>query len=245
MKIVGVTVVVLYFVTFIEATRQDSYFDRRFSDEELCARKRCGKVKPKGSMCTVEVDEFGRREAKCHCPTSCSRDNVTPVCSIYGREYNNKCFLHKEACRKRRHIRVAYEGNCIASQAKCEQEELRQFPFRLLAWFVHLKQDNDFGTIDPSATLEQMTEEKRQNVADWKFERLDRNNDDILSQRELKNFRYSLMPLEHCSKTFFKKCDMNKDNKIQKLEWDNCFVTGAWEWYEHRYEDDDNSLGIN
>ena len=52
-----------------------------------------------------------------------------------------------------------------ASQAKCERDELRQFPFRLLAWFVHLKQNEDFGTIDPSVTLEAMRAEKRQEVA--------------------------------------------------------------------------------
>lgn len=230
-----------YLANLIEAQEQDYYFDR-VSNDELCARKRCGKVKPKGSMCIVVRNSQGYREARCHCPMDCSKEYSGPVCSIYGREYNNKCLLHKEACRKRRFIRVAYEGNCIASQANCEQEELRQFPFRLLAWFVHLKQNDDFGTIDPDTTLEQMTEEKRQNIADWKFGLLDHNDDGQLNQRELRNFRYALMPLEHCSATFFKKCDINNDKKIQKSEWDNCFVTGAWDWYEHRYPSSDVDL---
>jgi len=232
-KLLLASFTLLCFTLAVEAQYRDAYFDET-SDAELCAKKRCGRTKPKGSMCTVESDSTGRRRARCSCPKHCTNDYTGPVCSIYGREYDNKCLLHKEACRKRRFIKVAYDGHCIASQAKCERDELRQFPFRLLAWFVHLKQNEDFGTIDPSVTLEAMRAEKRQEVANWKFSKLDHDSDNVLTQRELRNFRYSLMPLEHCAKSFFRKCDKNRDSKLQMTEWNECFVSGAWRWYENR-----------
>lgn len=232
LKVVALVLILGYCA---QAMTADRYFDQ-LSNAELCARKRCGKSKPRGAMCTIVRDEQGRRQAKCFCPLSCSRNDQSPVCSIYGREYDNTCFLHLEACRKRRYIKVAYPGNCIASQAKCEESELDQFPFRLLAWFVHLRHNNEFGTIENAANGTEMTREERQEAAEWKFAKLDRNSNGELTQRELRNFRYALMPLEHCAKNFFKKCDENRDNKLQKSEWDSCFVLGAWEWYALRYQ---------
>ena len=53
----------------------------------------------------------------------------------------------------------------LASQRRCEPEERKQFPFRLMDWFVHLKQNDDFGTVDPGKTLTTITEDERRDVA--------------------------------------------------------------------------------
>jgi len=207
----------------------------KLSDYEICSLKRCGRVKPKGSMCEVVVGKDGFREASCFCPKSCPKMN-SPVCSIYGKQYNNECLLHMEACRKKRYIRIANQGACIASQERCAADELKQFPFRLLAWFVHLKQNDEFGMIDPTQTIQKMDDLELENISNWKFEKLDKNKNAELSPRELKSFRYALMPLEHCSKDFFRKCDGNFDGKLQKVEWDNCFVVRAIQWYDNKYQ---------
>jgi len=207
----------------------------KLSDYEICSLKRCGRVKPKGSMCKVVVSEDGFREASCFCPKSCPKIN-SPVCSIYGKQYNSECLLHMEACRKKRYMRIANQGECIASQERCAADELKQFPFRLLAWFVHLKQNDEFGTIDPTHTIKKMNADELESISNWKFEKLDKNNNSELSARELKRFRYALMPLEHCSKDFFRKCDENSDGKVQKVEWDNCFVNRAIQWYDNKYQ---------
>lgn len=172
--------------------------------------------------------------ASCVCPTNCDHEAVSPVCSVYGREYDNLCLLHKEGCSKKKNIRLAYKGHCIASQRRCEPEERKQFPFRLMDWFVHLKQNDDFGTVDPAKTLTTITDDERMNVAVWKFQTMDKNKDQKLSQRELRRFRYALMPMEHCAADFFKFCDNNKDGTIHATEWSKCLVDDGMKWFLHR-----------
>ncbi|CAK8679314.1 unnamed protein product [Clavelina lepadiformis] len=203
------------------------------SDERLCMRKKCGR-KPKGSWCQV-LTKNGKRRPTCVCPEECDANEAAPVCSVYGRQYDNKCFLHLEACKKKRKINVAYEGPCIASQTKCHSEQLREFPFRLMDWFVHLKDTDEFGSIDPRKSFPRTkTKQEREELAMWKFESLDKNNDEGLTNKELKRFRFALMPMEHCAKDFFKKCDANKNKKVELSEWKSCLVDQGWEWYQER-----------
>lgn len=90
-----------------------------------------------------------------------------PVCSVLGKTYWNECLLHKEACRKKRRTGLAHAGPCLGkhteyqifhtistmrcrlpaelcyhswsvSKAECSEEELGQFPYRLLDWFLLL-----------------------------------------------------------------------------------------------------------
>ena len=86
---------------------------------------------------------------------------MAPVCSVLGKTYSNECLLHKEACRKRRRIGLAHTGPCLGKmyttyrgfhstlmgntvphhlvpRANCTLEELGQFPYRLLDWFLLL-----------------------------------------------------------------------------------------------------------
>lgn len=54
----------------------------------------------------------------------------------------------------------------------------------------------------------------------WKFAELDRKpKDKQLSKRELEPLRAPLIPMEHCTKSFFKRADKNKDKKISLEEW--------------------------
>ena len=48
----------------------------------------------KGRMCKVNSD----LSTTCVCPVVCP-DDYSPVCSVYLREFNNTCKLHKFACR--------------------------------------------------------------------------------------------------------------------------------------------------
>jgi len=221
--------------------KRSHYFDLT-PDERLCAKKRC--KQPKGSFCEI-VEKKGKRIATCTCPTNCDDEPESPVCSVYGREYDNICLMHMEACSKKKTIRVAYKGRCIASQRRCELSERKQFPFRLMDWFVHLRQNDDFGSIDPGQTVTTISEEERRAVADWKFNIMDKNNNGVLTKRELKRFRYALMPMEHCAAEFFKYCDQDKNGKIQASEWTSCLFEDGWQWYlarERETQDEETLL---
>uniref|UniRef100_A0A3P9NXQ6 SPARC-like 2 n=1 Tax=Poecilia reticulata TaxID=8081 RepID=A0A3P9NXQ6_POERE len=102
-------------------------------DPKLCELLRCHS--PVGSWCQV-VQEKGILTPKRVCPQSCPQR--APVCSVLGKTYGNKCLLHKEACRKRRRTGVAHSGPCLL-KSECTEDELGQFPYRLLDWFLLLR----------------------------------------------------------------------------------------------------------
>ncbi|XP_077999290.1 SPARC-like [Glandiceps talaboti] len=187
-------------------------------EQDPCEFKKC--KKPVGSMCQV-VEKKGRKTAECVCPEECD-DEDSPVCSVYGRQYDNRCKLHKLACKKGKYIRVAYEGKCIASQEPCQDYEYEQFPRRLLEWFLHLKENDEFGSINPRSTTRSLSMQEKRSLAEWKFDLLDRKGDKKLDRRDFRDFRYSLMPLEHCADDFFKGCDDNGNKKITLDEWFEC-----------------------
>lgn len=56
----------------------------------------------------------------------------------------------------------------------------------------------------------------------WKFNQLDDDGDGKLDKKDLLNFRYSLMPLEHCASDFFKTCANKKAKKITLEGWLQC-----------------------
>ncbi|XP_078577787.1 uncharacterized protein LOC144862837 isoform X1 [Branchiostoma floridae x Branchiostoma japonicum] len=189
-------------------------------ERDVCENFKCRK--PPGSMCTVDYSK-GKPRPKCICPTNCPRE-MEKVCSVYGRTFDNMCRLHVEACRKKRRIEVAYQGECIAKQEPCTEYEKSQFPIRLMEWFFHLKEIDEFGhfsNVTSGATLV-MTDRERGKLAKWKYDQLDRKGDGKLGRRDLKDFRYALMPMEHCAEAFFRKCDTNKDKGVDMDEWNTC-----------------------
>ncbi|RUS78438.1 hypothetical protein EGW08_013812, partial [Elysia chlorotica] len=59
----------------------------------------------------------------------------------------------------------------------------------------------------------------------WKFEELDKNRDDILKFKEVRNFGRIVKKLiqpRACAKRFVRYCDKVKDRKIEKAEWTLC-----------------------
>uniref|UniRef100_A0A7N6AQH8 Kazal-like domain-containing protein n=1 Tax=Anabas testudineus TaxID=64144 RepID=A0A7N6AQH8_ANATE len=48
----------------------------------------------------------------------CSEGLESGVCSVLGKTYGNECLLHKEACRKRRHIGLAHTGPCLGKHTQ-------------------------------------------------------------------------------------------------------------------------------
>ncbi|XP_019626667.1 PREDICTED: SPARC-like isoform X2 [Branchiostoma belcheri] len=229
MAVWRLTVAVLVALTLVQARDLDDVkpgSDPKIPDSnaaetrDVCENFKCRK--PPGAMCTVDYSK-GNPRPKCICPTNCPRE-MEPVCSVYGRTYDNMCRLHVEACRKKRRIEVAYQGECIAKQEPCTEYEKSQFPIRLMEWFFHLKEIDEFGqlsNITSGATLV-MTDRERAKLAKWKYDQLDRKGDGKLGRRDLKDFRYALMPMEHCAEAFFRKCDTNKDKGVNREEWYTC-----------------------
>lgn len=81
----------------------------RFSPD-LCKDVKC--KKPRGAWCqVVEVD--GSPKATCVCPKTCPGDQGSPVCSVFGKQYDSACELHKYACKKRKTIPMAFDKPCI------------------------------------------------------------------------------------------------------------------------------------
>ncbi|XP_036071280.1 SPARC-like protein 1 isoform X2 [Oryzias melastigma] len=194
------------------------YFGR-VEPEKLCELLKCHS--PVGSWCQV-VSENGIPQPK----------QREPVCSVLGKTYGNECLLHKEACRKRRRIGLAHMGACLVSKSECTEEELGQFPFRLLDWFLLL---NRMGKSYVPAALPQscLSYAQRTQLAQERFSLLDKNKDGKLSRRDLKKLQYKRMPMEHCAEPFFKSCDRNKNRKVTLKEWTNCLVDRSEDWFYH------------
>ncbi|XP_068184219.1 SPARC [Antennarius striatus] len=198
----------------------------RVAPERLCELLKC-RV-PVGSWCQV-VQENGVLVPKCVCPQSCPRQRA-PVCSVVGRTYGSECLLHKEACRKRRHISLAHTGLCLVPKGKCTQGELSQFPYRLLDWFLLLSRMGVF-LASPAPSQICLSYDQRARIAQQRFTMLDRNKDGKLSRRDLKKLRYKTMPLEHCATPFFLSCDRNRNSKVTLEEWITCLVDGPEAWF--------------
>ncbi|XP_072038229.1 SPARC-like [Amphiura filiformis] len=190
-------------------------------EQDPCLDKRC--KKPAGSMC-IPVLKGDKWKPKCKCPEDCTNERLDPVCSVYGKQYNNLCELHLYGCNKGKNIMMAYKGECVASQEECVKDELMQFPHRVLEWFLHLKEIDEFGQLDSNNNIRKISDEERETISRWKFDQLDRKHDDSLDARDLKEFRFALMPLEHCASKFFAMCDIDKNSKISYEEWTDCLM---------------------
>ncbi|XP_041485866.1 SPARC-like [Lytechinus variegatus] len=195
-------------------------------ENDLCKDVNC--KKPRGSWCQViEVD--GSPKATCVCPKNCAGEDVNPVCSVFGKQYDNECQLHRYACKKKKNIPMAFKKPCIASQGVCTPDEFAQFPYRLLEWFMHLKEKDEFGRIDPNRRITLVDNDLRHQIAMWKFNALDRNNNGELDKAELLKIRYSLMPLEHCAHPFFTRCANRERKEVDGRKPDKKSITVA-EW---------------
>ncbi|XP_038060376.1 SPARC-like [Patiria miniata] len=176
--------------------------------------------KPRYGICiTEEID--GKLEANCDCPESCPDTAVKPVCSVYGKQYDSLCHLRLYACKRQRSYPLAYKKPCVASQLPCDKEELKEFPHRLLEWFLHLREMDELKQLDPNSNIRKLDNAGREKVAKWKFDELDRKHDGLLDRRDLREFRYALMPLEHCADDFFQECYAGA-RTIDLARWNEC-----------------------
>ncbi|MBN3319258.1 SPRC protein, partial [Atractosteus spatula] len=138
-------------------------------------------------------------------------------------------------------VKLISDAFNLAKQAPCSKEELAEFPFRLLNWFLHLREIDEFEKVNDSSTHALMTKRERKGLAKWRFDLLDVGKDGVLSQRDLLEFRYHLMPLEHCASEFFntvccfcgqRSCDADGDQSVSLQEWIHCLVEKSEKWYE-------------
>lgn len=61
----------------------------------------------------------------------------------------------------------------------------------------------------------------------WKFAQLDRNKNKSLERTEWRPYKAILLEWKntrHCSRNFFKTCDINSDKKVSSSEWGKCIV---------------------
>jgi len=61
----------------------------------------------KGRMCVINSDF----STTCVCPEACP-DDYSPVCSVYLRQFNSTCRLHKFACRVEIIMGIERKGEC-------------------------------------------------------------------------------------------------------------------------------------
>ena len=91
-------------VPFLEQRSRRKWFDIHiFYSSDPCYNVFC----TKGRMCVVNTD----RSTTCVCPEVCP-DDYKPVCSVYLREFNNTCKLHKFACRIGIMMGIEKTGKC-------------------------------------------------------------------------------------------------------------------------------------
>ncbi|KAL0175672.1 hypothetical protein M9458_028002, partial [Cirrhinus mrigala] len=84
------------------------------------------------------------------------------------------------------------------------------------------------GAGDHSLDLLALDFEKNYNMyifpVHWQFGQLDQHPvDGFLSHTELAPLRAPLIPMEHCTTSFFEQCDADQDKYIALEEWANCF----------------------
>lgn len=62
-------------------------------------------------------------------------------------------------------------------------------------------------------------------VVEWKFTELDKEKDDELKRKEIRDFRYivnKMLKPRACAQSFHTFCDMDNNRKISRQEWSTC-----------------------
>ncbi|KAL9967753.1 hypothetical protein ACROYT_G026045 [Oculina patagonica] len=186
----------------------------------------------KGRMCVVNED----RSTTCVCPESCP-DEYKPVCSVYLREFINKCELHKFACRIGIMMGIERIGKCDTKGndfVPCPVSSLLQFHDRYLEYLMvarELELDPNFNI--ESKRLESLTYEERQAIIEWEFYSQDKNHNDILDADEIESM---IDRDEDCMVGFMKSCDYDHQKGISLREWNTCFPPMATEITEQSIE---------
>lgn len=168
----------------------------------------------KGRMCVVNKD----RSTTCVCPEVCP-DDYKPVCSVYLREFNNTCKLHKFACRIGIMMGIEKTGKCDLKDTElvpCSVSRLLQFHDRYLAYLIAAREQEMY----PDFQVETWAYEDREEIIAWEFNNRDTNGDGILDEDEIGRM---IIPEEDCMMGFLKSCDYDHKPGISKKEWSTCF----------------------
>ena len=72
----------------------------------LCLPETCDPSCKQGKMC-IKVDN----DYICDCPTECDEEEE-PHCSVFLKDYQNLCEVHRHACRMQINVAVKHKGKC-------------------------------------------------------------------------------------------------------------------------------------
>ncbi|XP_068671594.1 testican-2-like [Montipora capricornis] len=185
----------------------------------------------KGRMCKVNSD----LSTTCVCPVVCP-DDYSPVCSVYLREFNNTCKLHKFACRVGILMGIERKEQCDFKDYErepCPVSSLLQFHDRYLE-YLRVAKDQSDPSYDPGFwDISRLTYEERKDIIEWEFNIQDKNSNDILDPDEIEAM---LIPFEDCMIGFMKSCDYDHNPGISRVEWNTCFPPIVPELHEEEVE---------
>lgn len=184
----------------------------------------------KGRMCVINSDF----STTCVCPEACP-DDYNPVCSVYLRQFNSTCKLHKFACRVEIMMGIERKGECDLKDYErepCPVPNLLQFHDRYLA-YLSLAKDRDLSGDPEARGISRLTYEERRAIIEWEFHSRDKDSNGILDQDEIEAM---LIPDEDCMIGFIKSCDYDHYPGISKVEWNTCFPPIVPEFLEEEVE---------
>ncbi|KTG06056.1 hypothetical protein cypCar_00005919, partial [Cyprinus carpio] len=179
----------------------------------------------------------------------CGTDNKTYESSCHF--FATKCAL--EGTKKGHKLHLDYIGPCkyitpcIDNELKEFPLRMRDWLKNVLVTLYERDEDNNLLTEKQKLRIKKIYEnEKRLQAGDhsldllaldfeknynmyifpvhWQFGQLDQHPvDGFLSHTELAPLRAPLIPMEHCTTSFFEQCDADQDKYIALEEWANCF----------------------
>jgi len=183
----------------------------------------------KGSMCIITSKNVSlplEKRTQCACPTYCN-DKYKPVCSVYGETFENVCELHIKACKIGENIQIAYEGECIVEAGACSKEEFSQFAPRFIDWMYMVRNEYVYGEANQNNDINQLPHADKVHVAQWMYEHIDENRNNILDSSEIGSLLMYLISVESCVTEFIAKCDTNTNGSINFKEWKTCLLPGS------------------
>ncbi|KAK9759046.1 Secreted protein acidic and rich in cysteine Ca binding region [Popillia japonica] len=122
--------------------------------------------------------------------------------------------------RKKTTRRRSSPKNGRKSNRPCKREDKAKFNINLVKIFqTEFMRENELSS-PPEGNL--FTK-----VLDWKFQQMDKNNDNMLDKDEYKDLKKIVKKAvkpKRCAKTFSKACDVNEDEFIGRQEWADCLT---------------------
>lgn len=177
-----------------------------------------------GAMCIVK--DLEKQITACECPKACPL-LYKPVCSVMGEQYDSKCHLHMEACKKRRYIQIAYEAACISKSQVCTDDELEMFPSRFLDWSLMVRDEEYLGEAKVNRNANGLPGDTQVHIAEWIFSKFDTNSNKVLDKSEQMEIKLLMLSVEKCIGKFMVTCDSDKNSKIDAKEWKKCVLPGS------------------